>query len=162
MLVNLVELRAIEFRPGPLDAIVERRLETIWAARSYPNCGADSLHATELLTYSMDLTESGVTVVTGKQHTRAEPPSTIRNSPPGEFLIAFVIYADTLLSINQIALLLLPCYTTLYDRIMELETSFCREFPTVWEIRSQTVSGPTQVDETQQVCLGFNGQDPPR
>jgi len=38
----------------------------------------------------------------------------------------------------------------------------CRGFPTVWERISQTVDGPTQVDETQQVCSGFKGQDPPR
>lgn len=27
---------------------------------------------------------------------------------------------------------------------------------------SQTVGGPTQFDETQQVCSGFKGQEPPR
>jgi len=155
-LADLVELGAIEFRPEPLDAIVERRLKAIWTARSCPDCGADSLHALE----GSDRIWCG----------RCEWKTTYtRGTPfydselaPGEFLIAFVLYADTLLSINQIALLLSPCYTTLHDRIREMETAFCRGFPTVWEIRSQTVSGPTQVDETQQLCSGYKGQDPPR
>ncbi len=60
-----------------------------------------------------------------------------------EFLIAFILYVDTLLSINQIAFFLSLCYKTLHDRIRELETAFLRGFPTVWEIRSQTVDGPT-------------------
>ena len=44
-LEDLVELGAIEFRPEPLDAIIERRLKAIWAARSCPNCGEKSLQA---------------------------------------------------------------------------------------------------------------------
>jgi hypothetical protein len=49
MLADLVELGAIEFRPEPLDAIVERRLKAIWAARSCPNCGAASLGTVDQL-----------------------------------------------------------------------------------------------------------------
>ena len=44
-LSELAELRVIEFRAEPLDAIVERRLKTVWESLSRPNCGADSLHA---------------------------------------------------------------------------------------------------------------------
>ena len=44
-LSELAELGVIEFRPEPLDAIVERRLKAVWEARSCPNCGADSLQA---------------------------------------------------------------------------------------------------------------------
>jgi len=85
----------------------------------------------------------------------------MRNSP-GEFRITFVLYADTLLSITQIAGLLSPCYTTLHDQLREFESAFCRSFPTVWARIAQTVDGPTQVDKTQQVCSGFKCQDPPR
>ena len=67
-----------------------------------------------------------------------------------------------MLSINQIAFLLSPCYKTLHDRIRELEVAFLLGFPAVWERISRTVAGPTQVDETQQVCSGFKGQEPPR
>lgn len=44
-LEDLVQLGAIEFRPEPLDGIVERRLKAIWAARSCPHCEAESLQA---------------------------------------------------------------------------------------------------------------------
>ena len=57
--------------------------------------------------------------------------------------IAFILYADTLLSITQIAGLLSPCYTMLHDQLREFETAICRRFPTVWECISQTVDGPT-------------------
>ena len=83
-------------------------------------------------------------------------------TPPGEFLIAFVLYADTLLTINRIAFLISPCYKTLHDRIRALETAFIQGVSDCLERISQTVAGPTQVDETQQVCSGFKGQDPPR
>ena len=43
-LAELAKLGVIEFRPEPLDAIVRRRVKTVWEARSGPNCGADSLH----------------------------------------------------------------------------------------------------------------------
>ena len=145
-LEELVELGAIEFRPEPLDAVVERRLKAIWTARSCPNCGGDSLHA---------LDESS-RIWCGRCHWKT---TYTRGTPfydselaPGEFLIAFILYADTLLSINQIAFLLSPSYKTLYDRIKDTETAFVRGFPTVWDRISQTVGGPTQVDETQQVC----------
>ena len=141
-LAELAELGIIEFRPEPLDAIVERRLKTIWEERSCPHCGADSLHA-----------------LTGSDRIwcgRCDWKTTdTRGTPfydseftPGEFLIAFILYADTLLSITQIAALLSPCYKTLHDQLRDLETAFCRGFPTVWERISQTVDGPTQVDET--------------
>jgi len=155
-LAELAELGVIEFRPEPLDAIVERRLKTIWGERSCPNCGADSLHALN----------GSDRIWCGRcdwktTYTRGTPFYDSELTP-GEFLIAFILYADTLLSITQIAGLLSPCYTTLHDQLREFETAFCRGFPTVWERISQTVDGPTQVDETQQVCSGFKGQDPPR
>ena len=155
-LAELAKLGVIEFRPEPLDAIVERRLKMIWEERSCPNCGADSLHALN----------GSDRIWCGRcdwktTYTRGTP---FHDSEliPGEFLIAFVLYADTLLSITQIAVLLSPCYTTLHDQLRESETAFCRSFPTVCERISQTVDGPTQVDETQQVCSGFKGQDPRR
>jgi len=155
-LSKLVELRAIEFRPEPLDAIVERRLKAIWAARSCPHCEQDTLHA---LDGSDRIWCSRCNWKT--TYTRGTPFYDSELAP-GEFLIAFILYADTLLSINQIAFLLSPSYKTLRENIRAVETAFCRGFPTVWDRISQTVGGPTQVDETQQVCSGFKGQDPPR
>ena len=43
-----------------------------------------------------------------------------------------------------------------------MEAAFARGFSTVWERIDQTVAGPTQVDETQQRCSGFKGQNPSR
>ncbi len=43
MLQQLVSLGALEFRPRPLDAIVERRLKTIWEQAPCPDCGATTI-----------------------------------------------------------------------------------------------------------------------
>ena len=100
MLEQLVELGAIEFRPEPLDAIVKRRLKAIWTTRDCLNCDADSLHALD----------GSIRIWCGRcdwktTYTRGTPFYDSKLAP-GEFLVAFVLYADTLLSINQIAPLL--------------------------------------------------------
>jgi plasmid maintenance system antidote protein VapI len=53
-----------------------------------------------------------------------------RNSP-GEFLVAFILYADSLLSINQIASLLGRAYNTIHSVIRDVEAAFQRGFPVV-------------------------------
>jgi transposase-like protein len=156
MLEQLVDLGVIEFASEPLDAIVERRLKDVWTSRTCPNCDADSLHALD----------NSARIWCGRcdwktTYTRGTPfyDSELAS---GEFLVAFILYADTLLSINQIAPLLDRTYKTVFEAIKDVETAFARGFPTVWERVDQTIAGPTQVDETQQVCSGFKGQDPPR
>ena len=124
-LSELAELRVIEFRAEPLDAIVERRLKTVWEALPHPNCSADSLHALD----------GSDRIWCGRcdwktTYTRGTPFYDSELTP-GEFLIAFILYADTLLSITRNAGLLSPCYTTLHDQLRECETAFCRGFPTV-------------------------------
>jgi ribosomal protein S27AE len=155
-LSELAELGVIEFRPRPFDAIAERRLKAIWKHRSCPHCGADSLQAFA----------GSDRIWCGRcdwktTYTRGTPFYDSELSP-GESLIAFIRYADRLLSITQIAALVSPCYTTLHDQLREFETALCRGFPTVWERISRTVGRPTQVDETRQVCSGIKGQEPPR
>ena len=156
MLEQLVDLGVIEFSSEPLDTIVERRLKAIWTARTCPNCDADALHALD----------TSARIWCGRcdwktTYTRGTPfyDSELAG---GEFLVAFVLYADTLLSINQIAPLLDRTYKTVFEAINNVETAFVRVFPTVWERIDHTITGPTQVDETQQVCSGFKGQNPPR
>lgn len=73
------------------------------------------------------LTAFGAVAVTGNQPTRGTP-FYISELPPGEFLIVFILYADTHLSTNQIAFLLAPFYKTLYERIKDTETAFLRGF----------------------------------
>jgi ribosomal protein S27AE len=156
MLEQLVDFGVIEFRTEPLDDIVERRLKVIWSTRTCPNCDADALHAFD----------GSARIWCGRcdwktTYTRGTPFYDSELAP-GEFLVAFVLYADTLLSINQIAPLLDRAYKTVFEAISDVEAAFARGFPTVWERIGHTIAGPTQVDETQQVCSGFKGQDPPR
>ena len=156
MLEQLVDLGVIEFCSEPLDAIVERRLKAVWTSRACPNCDADALHALD----------GSARIWCGRcdwktTYTRGTPFYDSKLAP-GEFLLAFVLYADALLSINQIAPLLDRAYKTVFKAINDVEAAFARGFPTVWERVGHTITGPTQVDETQQVCSGFKGQDPPR
>ena len=129
-LAELVELGAIEFRPEPLDGIVERRLKAIWAARSCPHCEQDTLQA---LDGSDRIWCSRYDWKTTYRRRTRFYDSELAG---GEFLIAFILYADTLLSINQIAFLLSASYKTLRENIRAFESAFCRGFPAVWAILS--------------------------
>ena len=88
-LAELVELGAIEFRPEPLNAIVERRLKEIWAARSCPHCEQETLQA---LDGSDRIWCSHCNWKT--TYTRGTPFYESELAP-GEFLIAFILYADS-------------------------------------------------------------------
>ena len=70
----------------------------------------------------------------------------------GEFLVAFILYTDTLLSINQIAPLLNRAYKTVFEAIKDVEAVFVRGFPTVWDHVGHIIDGPTQVDEMTLVA----------
>jgi hypothetical protein len=80
----------------------------------------------------------------------------------GELLLAFTLYADTLLSINQIAPFVGRAYRTVYTAVREVEAAIHRGFHIVWQLLDRTVDGPTQVDESGKVCTGYEGADPPR
>ena len=80
----------------------------------------------------------------------------------GEVLLAFTLYASTLLSINQIAALLGRAYKTTHTAIRGVEAAIHHGFPVVWELLDQTFDGPTQVDESGTVCSGYKCQEPPR
>lgn len=156
MLSKLVDLGAIEFRSEPLDALVERRLTDIWSSRSCPKCDADALHALDGCSRIWcGRCDWKTTYTRGTPFYRSE-------LAPGEFLIAFVIYADSLLSINQIASLLDRTYKTVFEAIKDVEAAFLRGFPTVWDRIAHTIAGPTQIDETGVKCSGYKGQSPPR
>lgn len=156
ILEQLVELEVIEFCSEPLDAIVERRLKAIWTARACPNCEVNALHALD------DSSRIWCSRCNWKTTYTRGTPFYEAELAPGEFLVAFILYTDTLLSISQIAALLDPTYKTVFEAIKGVEAAFARGFPTVWNRVEHTITGPTQVDETQQVCSGFKGQNPPR
>src|SRR6056297_3765264 len=73
-----------------------------------------------------------------------------------------MLYADTLLSISQIAVVLDQAYKTVHSAIREVEAAIHRGFPVVWDQFQDTISGPTQIDESGKVCSGYKGHDPPR
>jgi hypothetical protein len=47
MLEQLVELGAIEFRPEPLDALIEWRLKHAWQQAPCPDCGDHTVQTSE-------------------------------------------------------------------------------------------------------------------
>lgn len=77
-------------------------------------------------------------------------------------MLIFILYADTLLSINQIAQLFDPCYDMVHTQLREWEAAFKGGFSLVWEHIQHTVEGATQIDETGSKCSGYKGQSPPR
>jgi len=76
----------------------------------------------------------------------------------GEVLLTFTLYADTLLSINQIAPLLGRAYKTVHTAIPGGGSRDPSRLPVVWGLLDQTIDGPTQVDESGTVCSGYKGQ----
>ena len=152
MLEQVAELGVIEFCSEPLDDGVERRLKAVWTTRNCPNCDTDTLHALDGSARIWCRRCDWKTT-----YTRGTPFYDSELAP-GEFLVAFVLYANTLLSINQIAPLLGRSYKTVFNAIKDVEAAFARGFPTVWKRVGHTITGLTQVDETQQVCSGFKGR----
>ncbi len=94
--------------------------------------------------------------------TPRDPQFEQKAAPVLDLYIAFTLYTDTLLSINQIAPFLGRAYRTVYDVIRKVEAAVHRGFPVVWQLLDQTIDGPVQVDESGKVCSGYKGQDPPR
>ena len=143
-------------RPEPLDTEIERRCKQAWEEALCPECGETAVQTGNgsprvwctncryVFTYTRNTPFEGCTLT------------------PGEIGIAFVLYADTLLSINQIAQLFDAIYDTAHTTIREIGAAFERGFYLVWERIQHTIDGPTQTDETGQKCSGDKGQTPPR
>jgi len=155
-LQHLVELTSIVLRPEPLDAEIERRCKRAWEQAPCPNCEKTAVSCSEdsLRVWCSNCRYTFT-------YTR-NTPFAGRTLTPGEIVIAFVLYADTLLSINQIAQLFEAVYDTVHTTIREVEAAFERGFHLVWSRIQNAVDGPTQIDETGQKCSGFKGQTPPR
>jgi hypothetical protein len=89
-------------------------------------------------------------------------PFEARTLTPGEIITAFILYADPLLSINQVAQLFKPVYDTVQTTIREVGAAFESGFHLVWTHLQGDGDSPTQIDETGQKCSGFKGKTPPR
>jgi len=112
MFRQLIELGVIEINTEPLDACIERRLKEFWENTSCPRCGHQRLMTSEtrdrvrcrdcnfkpIYTYGTPFHEKHLSC--------------------GEVLLAFLLYADTLLSINQIAPLLDRAYKTVHTALL--------------------------------------------
>ena len=156
MLRQLVDLGVITINTKPLDAAIERRLKQFWESTTCPRCGNPSIYTWEssdriccrncpfkpVYTYGTPFHEKHLSC--------------------GEVLLAFMLYADTLLNISDIEVILDRAYKTVFYAIREVEAAVHRGFPLVWSQFQHTISGPTQIDESGKVCSGFKGKDPPR
>ena len=100
MLQELVSLDVFEFRSEPLDAIVERRLKNIWEQTPCPECEATAIQTWD------DLDRIRCRGCGFMSPYTLRTPFYNAELAPGEFLIAFIMYANSLLSINQIASLM--------------------------------------------------------
>ena len=156
MLRYLVELNSLVLRPEPLDTEIERRCKQAWEEAPCPKCG-ETANQTGDSSPRVWCSNCRYTFT----YTR-NTPFHGRTLTPGEIVIAFVLYADTLLSIHQIAQLFDAVYDTVHTTIREIEAAFERGFYLVWERIQHTIDGPTQIDETGQKCSGYKGQTPPR
>jgi len=111
MLQHLVELTSIALRPEPLDAEVERRCKHAWEQAPCPDCGETTVNAGDT---SPRLWCSNCRYTF--TYTR-NTPFERRTLTLGEVIIAFVPYADTLLSINQVAQLFGAAYDIVHTTI---------------------------------------------
>jgi len=156
MFRELIELGVVEIDTEPLDARIERRLKEFWENTSCPRCGHQSMITWE------ELDRVRCRNCNFKPVYTYETPFHEKHLSCGEVLLAFILYADTLLSINQIAPLLGRAYKTVHTAIRDVEAAVQRGFSIVWDLLNQTINGPTQVDESGKVCSGYKGQEPPR
>jgi len=123
MLRQLVDLGVLKLETEPLDAVIERRLKQFWGSRTCPRCGNPTVRSWES---------------TDRVHCRScqfKPVYTYgtpfheKHLSCGEVLLSFMLYADTLLSISQIAVVLDRAYKTVFYAIKEVETAVHRGFP---------------------------------
>ncbi|ELZ39308.1 hypothetical protein C463_17228 [Halorubrum californiense DSM 19288] len=156
MFRQLIELGVVEVDTEPLDARIERRLKESWENTSCPRCGHQSMVTWDEVDriWCRDYNFNPVFTYGTPFHEK--------HLSCGEVLLAFTLYADSLLSINQIAPFLGRAYRTVYTAIRDVEAAVQRGFPVVWSLLDQTIDGPTQVDESGKVCSGYKGQEPPR
>lgn len=103
---HFVEFTPIVFRPEPLDTEGERRCKQAW--EDTPECGETTIQS-EDNSFRVWCTACRYTFV----YTR-NTPFQGRTLTLGEIVITFALYADTLLSIHQIAQLLDAVYDTIH------------------------------------------------
>jgi hypothetical protein len=117
ILQDLDELTSIVLRPGPLDVVIERRCKLAWEDAPCPECGETGIQSG-----NGSLWLGCINRRYGIYYTR----NTLfngRTPTPGEIAIAFVLYADALLSVYQIRRLLIAVYDTVHATIREVNAA---------------------------------------
>lgn len=139
LLRQLVDVGVFIIETEPLDARIERRLKQFWEHTTCPRCGHPSIHTWEssdrVICRNCDF----------KPVYTYGTPFHEKHLLAGEVLLAFILYADTLLSISQIATFLDRAYKTVYYAIREVEAAVSRGFPAVWDQFQQTISGRSAI-----------------
>jgi len=117
MFRELIELGVVEIDTEPLDAGIERRLNEFWENTSCPRCGHTSVQTWPHLgrVWCRDCNFKPVYTYGSPFHEK--------HLAVGEVLLAFTLYGDKLLSINQIAPLIGRAYKTVHTAIREVEAA---------------------------------------
>ena len=129
---QLIELDVIKIDTEPLDARIERRLKKFWESSPCPRCGNQHIvtwENTDRIWYRDCNFKPAYTYGT---------PFHEKHLTCGEILLAFTLYADTLLSINQIAPLLDRAYKTVHTMIREVEVRFSAASPRFGSISTRS------------------------
>ena len=130
MLQDVVELNSIVLRPEPLDDEIERRCKQAWEQAACPECGQTSVQSgndsprvwCRNCRYTFTYTRN--------------TPFEGRTLSPGEIVLVFVLYVDTLLSIHQIAQLFEPVFQSCNwsHQILDHEKDLYRPIPHIWPV----------------------------
>ncbi len=117
LLQQLVEITSIVLRPEPLDNEIEQRCKHAWEPVPCPDCGETTISAGDssprLWCSSCRYTFTYI----------RNTPFEGRTLTPEEIIIGFVLYADSLLSINQVAQLFEAVYDAVHTSIREVEAA---------------------------------------
>ena len=156
MLRDVVELNPIVLGPELLNDEIERHCKQAWEHPPCPECGEAAVQSGD---------DSPRVWCRNCRYTF----SYTRNTPfegrtllPGEIVLTFIPYVDTLPTIHQIAQLFDPVYTTIHTTLRAGEAGPEGGFPLGWERIQHSIDGPIQIDETGHQCSGYTGQTPPQ
>jgi hypothetical protein len=147
-LQEVVAMEAIALRLEPLDELIERRCKRAWEEAPCHECRQA---AVETFEDSPRLWCSNCRYVFSYT---GNTPFAGRTLTPGEIILAFILYADTLLSIHQIPRLLDPFYPTIHSTIRAVEAAFERGFARVWEQFQEEIDGGPRSTKLARSALG--------
>ena len=119
MLHHLVELTSIVLRPEPLNQKIERHYKQMWEEAPCPDFGETNIKAGDK-SPRLSYTTADI-----RSPTPTTQPFKCRTLTPGEILIDFILYADTLggLASTEVAQLFETVYDPVHTTIREMGTA---------------------------------------